>query len=227
MYFCALMKFVLKVILGFVVLSVLWVLVLKVVPVYYTPLMLKRSIENAGDKSFHTRHKWVPLDKISGNMGKAVISSEDNLFVQHNGFDIKAIHTAIDEHKRGRKLRGASTISQQTAKNVFTFGSDTWFRKGVEVYFTFLIEKIWGKKRIMEVYLNVIECGKGIYGVEAASRQFFGKPAEKLTRSEACLIAVCLPNPLKMHPDRPSAYVLRRQAAILSLSYKVGYPDWL
>ncbi|MCR5004187.1 MAG: monofunctional biosynthetic peptidoglycan transglycosylase [Bacteroidales bacterium] len=221
------MKFVVKFISLLFLLSIGWVLLLKVVPVYYTPLMLRRSIEFSDDENFHTKHKWVSLENISQDMCKAVISSEDNLFAKHNGFDVKAIEIAIDEHRNGKRLRGASTISQQTAKNVFTFGSDTWLRKGVEVYYTFLIEKLWGKERIMEVYLNVIECGKGIYGVEAASKEFFGKPARNLTRMESCLIAVCLPNPFKMHPDKPSKYVRKRQSAIYSLSYKVEYPDWL
>lgn len=213
--------------LTFVAVTVLWVAALKVINPPFTPLMVRRAIEFRGEDGFRTRHRWVPLDKISPNMIKAVMSSEDNLFDQHNGFDTKAIKQAIDERKAGRRQRGGSTISQQTAKNVFTRGKSTWVRKGFEAYFTVLIEKIWGKERIMEVYLNMIEMGKGIYGVGAAADVYFGKKAADLTLGESCLIAVCLPNPLKMHPDKPSSYVLKRQKAIISLSRKLSYPEWV
>ena len=147
---------------AFVVITVLWVLMLKWVPVYVTPLMIQRSVQYRNDKSFHTRKTWVSYDRISPELARAVIASEDNLFDTHSGFDWKQINKAIDDHERGKKLRGASTISQQTAKNVFLLPSRNFVRKGLEAYFTVLIENIWGKRRIMEVYLNVAEMGRGI-----------------------------------------------------------------
>ena len=207
--------------------SVIQVLVLKWMPVYVTPLMVKRSIENRRSDGYRTRHTWVSLDKISSSLPKAVIASEDNLFAEHNGFDINSIRQAKKERDSGKRKRGASTISQQTAKNLFTFGSRTWFRKGVETYYTILIEAFWSKERIMEVYLNIAEMGTGIFGAEAAANSFFNKSAKKLTRPESALIAVCLPNPHKMHPDRPSPYVRKRQGAIIELSRKLAYPAWL
>lgn len=213
--------------LFFVAVTVLWVAALKYVSVPFTPLMVRRAIEFRGEDGFKTHYHWVPLDQISPTMVKAVMSSEDNLFPKHDGFDRKAIQQAIEEHKAGKRQRGGSTISQQTAKNVFTRGKSTWVRKGFEAYFTVLIEKIWGKERIMEVYLNVIEMGKGIYGIGAASDIYFHKEPSRLTLAESCLVAVCLPNPLKMHPDKPSNYVRKRQQAIISLSRKLSYPEWV
>ena len=211
------------------VLSVLWVLLLKWCPVVVTPLMIQRSIEYIGDKSFHTHKKWVPYAKISPEMARAVIASEDNLFEQHNGFDRKAFQDARREYQTGRRkyLRGASTISQQTAKNVFLLPSRSYFRKGVEAYFTVLIEWIWGKRRIMEVYLNVIETGKGLYGVEAAARHLFNTTAAKLTRHQCCLITACLPNPLRRNAAKPSRYVQGRAAQIERLESKLHYADWI
>ena len=156
--------------LAFIAVTVLWVLMLKWVPVWVTPLMVSRSIEYRSDEDFRTHKKWRRYEKISPEMAKAVIASEDNLFAEHNGFDWKEIRKAIEDHKKkGKKLRGASTISQQTAKNVFLWPSRSFVRKAFEAYFTILIEWIWGKERILEVYLNVAEMGKGIYGAEAAA----------------------------------------------------------
>lgn len=153
-----------KIPVGVVVLSLLWVLALKWVPVWVTPLMIQRTVENWNDKTFKTHKTWVSYDRISPELAKAVIASEDNLFDSHNGFDWKSINKAINDHeKRGKRLRGASTISQQTAKNVFLLPSRSYVRKGLEAYFTVLIEFMWGKERIMEVYLNVAEMGRGIY----------------------------------------------------------------
>lgn len=217
-----------KVPLAFIAVTVLWVLVLKWVPVVVTPLMISRSIEYRSDDSFRTHKKWRSYEKISPEMAKAVIASEDNLFAEHNGFDWKEMKKAIDEHRtKGKKLRGASTISQQTAKNVFLFPSRTIIRKAFEAYFTVLIEWIWGKERILEVYLNVAEMGKGIYGAEAAAQELFGKKASELTRHEASLITACLPNPLERHADKPSQYVSKRAGQIRSLIPKIGYPDWI
>ena len=214
--------------LTFVAVTVLWVFMLKWVPVWVTPLMVSRSIEYRNDDTFRTQKKWRRYEKISPEMAKAVIASEDNLFAEHNGFDWKEMRKAIDDHKKkGKKLRGASTISQQTAKNVFLLPSTSFIRKIFEAYFTLLIEWIWGKERILEVYLNVAEMGKGVYGAEAAARAFFGKNASELTRREASLITACLPNPIDRHADRPSQYVSKRAGQIRSLIPKIAYPEWI
>lgn len=214
--------------LAFIAITVSWVLLLKWVPVMVTPLMISRSIEYRDDESFRTHKKWRSYEKISPEMAKAVIASEDNLFAGHNGFDWKEMKKAIDEHRnKGKKLRGASTISQQTAKNVFLFPNRSFIRKAFEAYFTVLIEWIWGKERILEVYLNVAEMGKGIYGAEAAAQAFFGKSASELTRYESSLITACLPNPLERHADRPSQYVIRRAGQIRTLIPKIAFPEWI
>ena len=214
--------------LAFVAVTVRWVLMLKWVPVWVTPLMVSRSIEYRNDDTFRTQKKWRRYERISPEMAKAVIASEDNLFAEHNGFDWKEMRKAINDHKtKGKKLRGASTISQQTAKNVFLFPSRSFVRKAFEAYFTLLIEWIWGKERILEVYLNVAEMGKGVYGAEAAARAFFDKNASELTRREASLITACLPNPIDRHADRPSQYVSKRAGQIRSLIPKIAYPEWI
>jgi monofunctional biosynthetic peptidoglycan transglycosylase len=157
------------------------------------------------------KRDYVSFENISPNAGLAVIAAEDQLFTDHNGFDWKSIEKAYtNNQKKKARVRGASTISQQVAKNVFLWNGRSWFRKGLEVYFTFMIEKIWGKKRILEVYLNVAEMGKGVFGVEAASRSYFNKPAKKLTRSEAAKIAASLPNPKKYTVKPLSKTVQRR-----------------
>lgn len=202
--------------------SILLVIIYKFVPIYYTPLMFIRMYEQ---KTIKIEHQWVPVKKISQSMIQAVIASEDNLFMEHNGFDVKQIRVARDEAKKGGRVRGASTISQQTAKNVFLWQGKSYFRKGLEAYFTILIEWVWGKERIMEVYLNSIEMGKGIYGVEAAAKNFYGKHAYQLTNGEAALIAAILPNPLKRNPSKPSAYLQERQQDILSLMRKIERID--
>ena len=220
--------FLIKIPAAFIVLTVLWVLILKWVPVWLTPLMISRSIEYINDKDFHTHKKWRSYERISPELAKAVIAGEDNLFAEHNGFDWKEIRKAIDDHKtKGKKLRGASTISQQTAKNVFLFPSKSFVRKAFEAYFTLLIECIWGKERIMEVYLNIAEMGKGVYGAEAAAEKIFGKPASELTRRESSLIAACLPNPVQRQAGKPSAYVLKRAEQIRILIPKIDYPEWI
>lgn len=220
--------FLIKVPAAFIALTVLWVLVLKWVPVWVTPLMITRSIEYRGDSDFHTYKKWRSYEKISPELAKAVIASEDNLFAEHNGFDWKEVRKAIDEHRnKGKKLRGASTISQQTARNVFLFPSKSFVRKAFEAYFTILIEWIWGKERILEVYLNVAEMGKGIYGAEAAAQEIFGKPASELTRFESSLIASCLPNPIQRQAGHPSPYVSKRAGQIRTLIPKIAWPEWI
>ena len=212
----------------FIALSTLWVLILKWVPVWVTPLMISRAIEYRSDDSFQTHKKWRSYDNISPELAKAVIASEDNLFAEHNGFDWKEMRKAISDHRtKGKKLRGASTISQQTAKNVFLFPSRSFVRKGFEAYFTVLIELLWSKERILEVYLNVAEMGKGIYGAEAAAQEFFEKSAAGVTRREASLIAACLPNPIQRQADKPSAYVSKRAGQIRTLIPKIAYPEWI
>ena len=196
------------------------VVVYKWMPVYITPLMITRSIENDDEM----QHKWVPIEEISENMALAVISSEDNLFMSHSGFDFDQIQKAIEEAEKTGHQRGASTISQQTAKNVFLWNGRSWVRKGLEAYFTVLIELIWGKERIMEVYLNSIEMGPGIYGAEAVAQAHFGKSAAKLTRREAALIAATLPNPLKYSSKNPSKYMRKRQRQITRLMGLVENP---
>ena len=221
--------FLLKIPAAFIAITVLWVLVLKWCPVLVTPLMVKRSIEFRNDKSFNTVYKWVPYEDVTPEMAKAVIAAEDNLFDKHDGFDRKAIRQAREEVRSGKRdrMRGASTISQQTAKNVFLIPSRSYIRKGLEAYFTVLIEKIWGKERILEVYLNVIEMGKGIYGVQSAAEYHFGTDAKSLTRRQCCLVTACLPNPLKRNAGKPSSYVNSRAGQIAALEPKLSYPDWI
>lgn len=212
-------RILLRIILWFFILSIGGTIIFRFVPVPFTPLMLSRCIEQKMDgKKMKMDKDWVPLEEISPALSLAVITSEDQKFEEHFGFDLEAIKKAEkynDRHK-GKKLKGASTISQQTAKNVFLWQSRSWIRKGFEVYFTFLIELFWSKERIMEVYLNVIEMGDGIYGAEAAAQNYFHKPAKKLNVSEAALIAAVLPNPRKWSPVNPSPYIKRKQYWILS-----------
>ena len=183
-----------------------------------TPLMIIRLFQQAIDgEKIMLKKDWVSLDKISPQLQLAVVASEDNRFLEHRGFDFHAIEKAKDynEKKKGKRMRGASTISQQTAKNVFLLPQRSWIRKGLEAYFTVLIELVWSKKRIMEVYLNVIETGKGIYGAEKASQIYFKKSALKISPGEAALVAAILPNPLKWNPSKPTPYLLNRQQWIL------------
>ena len=202
---------------------VYFVILYKFVPVYYTPLMLQRKIENIGVANKHSAVKeWVPYEDISPSLTRAVISSEDNLFQTHSGFSFDMMQKAWNDIQKGKRFRGGSTISQQTAKNVFLFPVKSYVRKAYEAYLTFLIENIWGKKRIMEVYLNVIEMGDGIYGAEAAAKTFFNKRAKDLNPQQCALIAACLPNPLIYHVNRPSNYILKRQAKIIALMPKMG-----
>ena len=209
-------RFLFRVILILLLWSVGGVMLYKYVPVPVTPLMVRKAVSAALEgkpTTFH--HTWVPMEKISPHLVSAVIASEDQRFYQHKGFDWKEIGNAIEERQSGKRQRGGSTISQQTAKNVFTFCTATWARKGIETYYTLLIEWLWPKERILEVYLNSIEMGLAIYGAEAVAQQHFGKPATKLTRSECALIAATLPNPIRYSSKNPSNYMRRRQSAIL------------
>jgi monofunctional glycosyltransferase len=159
---------------------------------------------------------YIDFDAMSPNIRLAVMASEDQLFPDHNGFDITSIKKALANNKKSKRIRGASTISQQVAKNVFLWQGRSWFRKGLEVYFTFMIELMWSKERILEMYLNVSEMGTGIFGIEAASKKYFKKSASKLTRTEAARIAACLPNPKKYKAEPASSYVARRTSWILT-----------
>ena len=198
--------------LGLFVSSVMMVLLLKWLPVYTTPLVVLRGIEyTLCGKWVSIQKDWVSIEEISPHLQQAVIASEDPKFLSHSGFDFEAIAKAIEANKRRKIKMGASTITQQTAKNVFLYPSRTYLRKGLEAYFTILIETFWDKKRILEVYLNVVELGSGVYGAEAASRHYFKKSAKKLTPGEAYLFAAILPNPRKWNPTRPTNFVLRRR----------------
>lgn len=221
------LRFMLIMLTILLLLSVFLVVIYKWVPVWVTPLMVQQSIVHAKDPDYHTLSTWKSLEHISPEMAKAVIASEDQKFLDHDGFDREEIRNALEERRNGTRIRGASTISQQTAKNVFCWPSRTWFRKGVEAYFTFLIEKIWGKKRILEVYLNVAEMGTGIYGAEAAAQAHFGHSADKLTRREACQVAACLPDPRRRNAGRPSNYVSKRAGEISRQIGNLVFPDWI
>lgn len=198
--------------------TILSVVVLRWVPVWVTPLMFIRMAQQSSEgKPMTMHHHWVSLDKIAPSLPTAVMASEDAHFLEHHGFDYKAIEQAAMRNMKhpNKRKHGASTISQQTAKNVFLWPGRSWVRKGFEVYFTALIELMWSKQRIMEVYLNSIEMGDGIYGADAVAEYHFGTTADQLSRAQCALIAVSLPNPRKMNSAHPSSYMLRRQQRIL------------
>ncbi|WII73848.1 monofunctional biosynthetic peptidoglycan transglycosylase [Bdellovibrio sp. 22V] len=210
-------KIVLQAVLLFFVSSLGFVLLYRFVPVPLTPLMVIRSAESIWGEQFVGIHKdWVPLEDISPSMQRAVLKAEDYKFFEHNGFDYDAIQKAMKYNQTHKRKKGASTISQQTAKNVFLWPHRDWIRKGFEAYFTVLIEFVWPKERILEVYLNVIELGPGVYGVEAASQKYFKKSAKNLNPYQASLVAAVLPNPRKFRIDRPSNYIVGRQRRILN-----------
>ncbi|MDX1545121.1 MAG: monofunctional biosynthetic peptidoglycan transglycosylase [Christiangramia sp.] len=212
-------RFIFKILLGLFIFSIFIVMVYKWLPVPYTPLMAIRYFENPQEE-FH--HDWVPIDDISRHLQLAVITSEDQNFVNHKGFDFEAIQEAMEDNRSGRKIRGASTISQQTAKNVFLWPGRTWFRKGMEAYFTFLIEMLWSKERILEVYLNSIEMGKGVYGAQAAARHWFGKNAIDLSAYESAAIAAVLPNPREYRANPASSFIQRRKNWIVNQMQNYG-----
>lgn len=211
-------RFLLWIVVAFFASTILSVVALRWMPVWFTPLMFIRLGEQISEgRELTLHHHWVPYEEISPSLSLAVMGSEDARFLEHHGFDYKAIeHAAIRniKHPEKRKL-GASTISQQTAKNVFLWPGRSWVRKGFEVYFTVLIELMWSKQRIMEVYLNSIEMGEGIYGADAVAEWHFQTTASKLTKAQCALIAATLPNPRKYNSARPSSYVLKRQKRIL------------
>ncbi|RVU37404.1 monofunctional biosynthetic peptidoglycan transglycosylase [Rheinheimera riviphila] len=189
------------------------VLLYSFVPVPYTGMMLERQLEAwwSGKSNYQLRHQWVPLEEMSRHLLQAAVASEDQKFLEHNGFDMQAIEKALVYNSKGKKIRGASTISQQTAKNVFLWSGRSWLRKGLETGFTLLIEAVWGKQRILEIYLNSIEFGPGVFGVEAAAQQYFRRSAAQLTAAQAALMVTVLPNPHRFLLQRPSPYMYKRQ----------------
>jgi monofunctional biosynthetic peptidoglycan transglycosylase len=216
-------RFLLKVFLWFLGISVFFVLLFKFVPVPFTPLMAIRAIEsNTAGEEMICSHDWEPLENISVNLQKAVIASEDGSFLKHNGFDFVAMKKAFKNNERGRRIKGGSTISQQTAKNVFLWQGRSYLRKGLEAYFTVLIEFIWGKERIMEVYLNSIEMGDGVYGAQAAAEHWYRKDAANLTPIQAAGIAAILPSPRKYTATSSSSYINNRKTKIMRVMRTVG-----
>lgn len=214
-----------KVPAGFLVISLSWVLLYKVVPVRWTPLMLKRSVENIDQKGYRNHRTWVDLDEIAPVMVRAVIASEDARFMEHWGFDFQELAKMKDDHKKkGKKIRGCSTISQQVAKNCFTFCGHNWWRKGFETYYTLLIELLWSKERIMEVYLNVAETGKGVFGVEEAAMRNFDRHASKLNTHQAVSIACVLPNPLIRSPKTVSQKNSSKYSTTYKRTQQTAYP---
>ncbi len=222
-FFQKLKTFIWKATLWFFGVSIFLVFFFKWVPVPLTPLMITRAIEQKFDgKEMTCSHDWVALEDISPNLQKAVIASEDGNFLKHNGFDFKAMQKAFKNNNRGKKLKGGSTISQQTAKNVFLWQGRSYLRKGLEAYFTFLIELVWGKERIMEVYLNSIEMGDGVYGAEAAAEHWYRIKAKDLTKNQAAGIAAILPNPRKFKASNSSSYIEKRKSKILRIMRYTG-----
>ena len=224
------LKRILKwIVVAFFASTILSVIALRFIPVYFTPLMFIRMVEQVKEgRELKLSHHWVPLERMSPSMPVAVMGSEDANFLKHHGFDFKAIQNAVKrnrEHPEKNKL-GASTISQQTAKNVFLWPGRSWLRKGLEFYFTSLIELFWSKQRIMEVYLNSIEMGEGIYGVEAVAQEHFGIPAETMSREQCALVAATLPNPRRFSSKHPSASMQKRQRQILlNMKYVKAFPQ--
>jgi monofunctional biosynthetic peptidoglycan transglycosylase len=209
-------NFLFKFISCFLVITVLWVLAYKFIPPPLTATMVGNAIKNIGtEQSVFWNYKWVKIDHISAHLQLAVVAAEDQKFPNHFGFDKDAIEDALENNQKGKKIRGGSTISQQTAKNAFLWQGRSWVRKGLEAYFTLLIELIWGKKRILEVYLNIAEMGNGIYGAEAASQLFFNRTALEINSYQAALLAAVLPSPKKYSASKPGPYVRKRQQWVL------------
>ena len=219
---------ILKIILGVLLFSILWVVFYKFVPVPATILILQKRAQ-AIENNERLKYTWVEYEAVNSNVPLAFIASEDQKFIDHNGFDYEAIEKAMayNEKKKYKKVRGASTISQQVAKNVFLWPQRSWIRKGLEVYFTFLIELIWGKKRILEVYINVAQMGKSTFGIQEASFKYFKKDASKISASEAATIAAILPNPERYNASNPGPYVKKRRDWIIRQMSNVGGTDIL
>ena len=224
-----LVKWVAVLVLAFVLITAVPVLLMRWWNPFSSAFMLHASLTGGapGEGAYQTHYQWADLEQISPHAALAVIASEDQQFPFHAGFDLKSIREAVRENAHRKRPRGASTISQQVAKNLFLWNGASYVRKGLEAWFTVLIEVMWPKERILEVYLNVAEFGRGVYGVEAASRRFFRKPAARLTRAEAATLAAVLPNPVRMHADRPSAYVYARRDWIVGQMRGLGGREYL
>lgn len=224
-----LLKWIAIALFACVLLSAVVVLSLRWINPPTSAFMLEARLQamTGGERTYRMDYEWVSLEHISPHAAIAVVASEDQQFPFHSGFDLNSIRESVRASEKGRKLRGASTISQQVAKNLFLWNGRSFVRKAMEAWLTVLIEAMWPKERILEVYLNVAELGNGIYGVEAASRRFYHKPSARLSSSEAAVLAAVLPNPIRMHADRPSAYVLSRRDQILGQMRALGGASYL
>ena len=223
-----LLKWLTIALLGWLLLTGVPVLLLRWLHPLTSAFMLEAGAQAwAAQEPYRTDFQWVSLEQISAHAASAVIASEDQQFPFHAGFDFDSIRDAVRASERGKRLRGASTISQQVAKNLFLWPGHSFVRKALEAYFTVLIEALWPKERILEMYLNVAQFGNGIYGVQAAAQRFWHKPARRLSSSEAALLAAVLPNPLRLRVDRPSRYVLARRDWILGQMRGLGGPGYL
>ncbi|HSY45553.1 MAG TPA: monofunctional biosynthetic peptidoglycan transglycosylase [Steroidobacteraceae bacterium] len=224
-----LLRLIALALLGWLLITATPVLVLRWLHPLTSAFMLEASIGawRSGERNYRTDFEWVSLEQISPHAAIAVIASEDQQFPFHTGFDLDSIRQAVRDSERGKRLRGASTISQQVAKNLFLWNGYSFVRKGLEAYFTVLIETLWPKERILEMYLNVAQFGDGIYGVQAAARRFWHKPALRLTSADAALLAAVLPSPLRLHAERPSRYVLQRRDWILGQMRDLGGAAYL
>ena len=210
------LRWSLRVVCYFFAITIVWVLLFTFINPPITWLMIQRGFERKGEgKEWKITKEWVRYEDLSDNLKRAAIAGEDARFLEHWGFDREAILDAYERNKGGSRLRGGSTISQQTAKNVFLWPRRSWIRKGFETYFTLLIELCWSKKRILEVYLNVIETGDGLYGAEAAAQHYYGKSARSLTKRQAALLIAVLPNPRRWSPAKPTAFINRKANTIV------------
>jgi len=223
-----LVRLLARILLGYVVFSLVLVFIFKFIPPCFTPLMAYRSVEAlmAGEDS-HIYYEWTSYEHISPEAAIAVVTSEDQHFPRHWGFDLNEIKKAVNSNKVRKRPRGASTISQQVAKNMFLWNGRSYFRKGLEAYFTLLIEVIWGKERILEVYLNIAETGERTFGVEAAAQRFFGTSASKVSRRQAATLAAVLPNPRRFSAKKPSSYIKSRTSFIVKQIRQLGGPAYL
>ena len=213
----------------FVLVTTLQVAALRFIDPPTSAFMLDRQWQafRAGEKDFELRHQWVDWDELSPELPIALVAAEDQNFPTHSGFDLEAIDKALESNARGGRVRGASTISQQVAKNLFLWDGRSWLRKGVEAWYTLLIEAIWPKRRVLEVYANIAEFGDGVYGAEAAARYFFGKPAKRLGAQESARLAAVLPSPKRYSVRAPGPYVQRRTAWIARQARNLGGPAYL
>ncbi len=215
--------------LAWIVITAVPVLLLRWVAPVTSAMMLEAKWHalGAGERDYRTDYRWVGYRRISPEAGIAAVASEDQTFPFNHGFDLQAIEEAIRTYERGGKLRGASTITQQVAKNLFLWDGRSWVRKGIEAYLTVLIDVLWPKQRVLAVYLNIAQFGRGIYGVQAASERFFHEPASRLTADQAALLAAVLPDPVHWHVERPSRFVLWRQQWLLHQMADLGGPAYL